>query len=84
VIKLVYLARLREAFGLPGEAIELPESVTDVGALVENLRRRGAPWSTELAPGRALRVAVNQEMAKPSTPIGQGDEVAFFPPVTGG
>jgi molybdopterin converting factor subunit 1 len=84
VIKLVYLARLREAFGLPGESIELPESVSDVGALLEVLRGRGTPWSIELAPGRALRVAVNQEMAKPSTPIRRGDEVAFFPPVTGG
>jgi molybdopterin synthase sulfur carrier subunit len=45
---------------------------------------RGGAWHTALAQGRALRVAVNQEMAQPTTPVKPGDEVAFFPPVTGG
>jgi len=45
---------------------------------------RGGAWATALAQGKAVRVAVNQEMAEPSTPLKAGDEVAFFPPVTGG
>jgi molybdopterin synthase sulfur carrier subunit len=45
---------------------------------------RGGAWQSALAQGKALRVAVNQEMAQPSTPVKSGDEIAFFPPVTGG
>jgi molybdopterin synthase sulfur carrier subunit len=45
---------------------------------------RGGSWQTALAQGRALRVAVNQEMALPTTSVKPGDEIAFFPPVTGG
>ncbi len=45
---------------------------------------RGGTWGSALAQGKALRVAVNQEVAQPTTPVKPGDEVAFFPPVTGG
>jgi molybdopterin synthase sulfur carrier subunit len=84
VIKLVYLARLRAALGRATEDLDLPVTVRDVGALLELLRARGGEWAHELAPGRALRVAVNHEMAQPETRLGPGDEVALFPPVTGG
>jgi molybdopterin synthase sulfur carrier subunit len=49
-------------------------------ALVE----RGGAWAQELAAVRPIRAAVNQEMASGETPVADGDEVAFFPPVTGG
>lgn len=84
MIKLVYLARLRAALGRATEDLDLPVTVRDVGALLELLRARGGEWAHELAPGRALRVAVNHEMAQPETRLGPGDEVALFPPVTGG
>ena len=84
MIKLVYLARLREAFGRAMEEIELPGAVRDVAALLDLLRARGGNWACELAPGRAVRVAVNQEMAQLKTAVAAGDEVALFPPVTGG
>jgi molybdopterin synthase sulfur carrier subunit len=45
---------------------------------------RGGAWQSALAQGKALRVAVNQEMAQATTPVRPGDDVAFFPPVTGG
>jgi molybdopterin synthase sulfur carrier subunit len=48
------------------------------------LRARGGAWERELAAGRPVRAAVNQDMATPATPVRDGDEVAFFPPVTGG
>jgi molybdopterin synthase sulfur carrier subunit len=83
-VNLVYLARLREAFGRPGEPFELSSGATTVGALLDALRARGGAFATELAPGRAVRIAVNHAMASDDTAIAVGDEVAVFPPVTGG
>ena len=83
-IRLLYFARLREVFGTAGEEVELPGHVADVAALTEWLRSRGGSWETELARGRAYRVAVDQEMAEPTTALHDGAEVAVFPPVTGG
>lgn len=83
-VQLRYFARLREAFASEGEQVALPAGVADVAGLMAWMRQRGEPWDKELAPGRPVRVAVNQEMAEASTPVRVGDEVAFFPPVTGG
>jgi molybdopterin synthase sulfur carrier subunit len=83
-IELVYLARLREAFGASGERFELPAAGLSVAQLLAALRSRGGAFAVELAPGRAVRVAVNHAMADGDTAIGAGDEVAIFPPVTGG
>jgi sulfur-carrier protein len=83
-LTLVYLARLREAFGVATERIEIPPDVTTVAALRAWLAARGGAWATELAPGRALRIAVNHELARPETVVRAGDEIALFPPVTGG
>lgn len=83
-IRLLYFARLREAFGMSAEEVTLPEGVCDVQALCEWLRARGGAWAIELAPGRAYRVAVDQEMATSGTRLRENAEVAVFPPVTGG
>jgi molybdopterin synthase sulfur carrier subunit len=84
MVKLVYLARLREILGVAVESIELPREVATVAALLAWLRARGGAWAAELAPGRAVRVAVNHDVARGETPVRAGDEVALFPPVTGG
>jgi molybdopterin synthase sulfur carrier subunit len=84
VITLVYLARLRETLGTPSEKLQLPHEVGTVAALLAWLRARGGAWAAELAPGRVVRVAVNFAVAKADTPIKAGDEIALFPPVTGG
>ncbi len=84
MIELVYLARLREAFGLGAERVALPSDVGTVAALLAWLRARGGAWAVELAPGRAVRIAVNHDLATNDAPIRAGDEVALFPPVTGG
>ena len=84
MIKLLYLARLREALGLREEEWPLPEGEFTVDRLVAELRRRGGAWASELAPGRSVRIAVNQTLAQGATRIAAGDEVALFPPVTGG
>ncbi|MEP7062172.1 MAG: MoaD/ThiS family protein [Betaproteobacteria bacterium] len=83
-LHVVYLARLREAFASSGEAFAFAGDGTTVAEVIETLRGRGGAWATELAPGRAVRIAVNQVMASPSTRVHAGDEVALFPPVTGG
>ena len=83
-MNLIYFARLREALGLNSEKVALPQGVGDVASLTQWLRGRGKVWNTELAPGKRVRVAVNLEVAEESTCIADGDEVAFFPPVTGG
>ena len=84
MIRLVYLARLRDVLGTGTESVDLPREVGTVTALLEWLSRRGGAWGRELAPGRAVRVAVNHDVAGPETPIRSGDQIALFPPVTGG
>jgi len=83
-LKLVYLARLREAFGRSDEQVDAPAGIETVAALRDWLAGRGGPWARELAPGRAVRVAVNHTVADATTRLHDGDEVALFPPVTGG
>ena len=83
-VKVLYFAGLREQLGKPGEDLELSPATSTVAGLRTHLMARGGAWQSALAQGKALRVAVNQEMALPTTPVKPGDEVAFFPPVTGG
>ena len=82
--KLLYFASLREQLGSSGESLDLPAGVADVRALRAHLASRGGAWTAALAETRSLRVAVNQELANWDTAIRDGDEIAFFPPVTGG
>lgn len=84
VLRIRYFARLREALGSAGEELAIPAGVRTVGELMQCLRSRGGAWAAELAAGRPVLAAVNEEMAGPDTPIGEGDTVAFMPPVTGG
>ena len=83
-IRILYFASLREALGSSGETLVPPAGVATAGQLRDWLRERGGVWAEQLADGRSLRVAVDQQMAEASTPLRPGAEVAFFPPVTGG
>jgi sulfur-carrier protein len=83
MLNVLYFASLRETFGRAGEQVALPVPA-DVNALLAQLRARGGSWSEALGAGKRWRVAVNQEMAAMHTPLKTGDEVAIFPPVTGG
>ena len=83
-IRLLYFARLREDMGMTGEIFEPQAPVADVKGLRELLIARGTPWSVAFAPGKAVRASVNQDIARDQTPVKAGDEIAFFPPVTGG
>ena len=84
MVTILYFARLREALGLGSEQIALPPAVRDLEGLRAHLVSRGGSWAQELGPGRPVRAAVNQSMAVGDVPVADGDEVAFFPPVTGG
>jgi molybdopterin synthase sulfur carrier subunit len=84
MITVLYFARLREALGTGSEQIALPQGVRDLEGLRAMLVARGDAWAQELAGNKALRAAVNQAMASGDTLVTDGDEIAFFPPVTGG
>lgn len=84
MVTLLYFAGLRERLGCSREEVALPGGNATVGALVEELRNRDDLWTEAFAPGKRWKVAVNQQMADLATPIKPGDEIAFFPPVTGG
>jgi molybdopterin synthase sulfur carrier subunit len=84
MIQIRYFANVRERLGTGSEEIAPPAGETTVADIAAALRRRGAPWSEVLGDGETVKVAVNQEMASAQTPVRDGDEVAFFPPVTGG
>ena len=83
-VKVLFFASLREQLATAAIDVELPTDVTTVGALRAHLRGRGVAYESALGDKKALRMAVNQEMVQPSAPLKAGDEVAFFPPVTGG
>ena len=83
MLKILYFAGLRETLGQGREELELPGGVADVADLITFLAARGGQWE-RLTTARNLRYAVNQEMARPDATLRAGDEVAFFPPVTGG
>jgi molybdopterin synthase sulfur carrier subunit len=83
VIQLRYFASLRERLGIGDETIILPDDVVTVDGLQQWLQDRGKPWSEALADERLL-VAVNQKITERSSCIRDGDEIAWFPPVTGG
>jgi molybdopterin synthase sulfur carrier subunit len=84
MVTVLYFASLREKLGCSREQVALPSANATVSSLLDVLRDRDGEWPQAFAPGRNWRVAVNQQMADLATPVRPGDEVAFFPPVTGG
>jgi len=83
-LTILYFAWLRERVGMSEESLLLPPDVNTVGTLVDWLVTRGPGHAAAFQNRRAIRCAVNQEFAEPSQILAAGDEVAFFPPVTGG
>ncbi len=82
--RVLYFAWMRERMGRSEEDLPLPPGVATVGALVDWLRARDAAGGAAFAHAGVVRAAVNQDFATPGTAVGDADEVAFFPPVTGG
>jgi len=83
-VKLLYFAWLKTKTGVAEEDVTPPPEVTTVAELLDWLRGRSPGHAEALADLSALKVAVNQEYAQAGDPVGPGDEVALFPPVTGG
>ncbi len=83
-LNVLYFAYLRDAMGRGSDTAEVPETVKTAGALRDFLIAQGEPWAEAFASVKRIRISVNQEMAEDETPVKEGDEVAFFPPVTGG
>ena len=83
-MKIIYFAWIREKTGVGEEDLALPGGVADVGALIAWIAARGNGFAEAFNDPALVRVAVNQEHVTLDHPVGDGDEVAFFPPVTGG
>ena len=83
-MKILYFAWLRTKAGVGAEEVTPPASVTDVATLIDWLKTRSAGHAAALADLSVVRVAVNQEFARPTDPVRPGDEIALFPPMTGG
>ena len=83
-MKLLYFAWLRARIGRAEEQLTLPLEVRDVGALLDWLKTRGPGYAEALRDRSVVRVAVNQDYVGNEHPVRDGDEVAIFPPVTGG
>ena len=82
-MQILYFAWLKERMGRSGEALALPPGVGTVGELMAWLRARDDRGERALGSG-VVRAAINGEFAQPGDPVADSDEVALFPPVTGG
>lgn len=81
-MRILYFASLRETLGCDQETLDT--GANSVESLIEQLSARGDIWAEQLQRNDRLQIAVNQSLARRNTPLSPDDEVAFFPPVTGG
>jgi len=84
MINILYFASLRDRVGTSAEELELPTDTTTINGVIEILKAREGAWADAFGDTTKVLAAINQEMVKPDEPVKDGDEVAFFPPVTGG
>ena len=84
MINILYFAWIRQRIGRGSEELSPPDRVTNVGQLIEWLCEQGPGYVAAFEDLETVRMAVNQEHVEADHPVRSGDEVAFFPPVTGG
>lgn len=84
MIRILYFASLREQLGLGDETLDTDTAPASVADLRTALIARGGDWAEVFADQRRVLVAVNQEIVDLDHALNDGDEVGFFPPVTGG
>lgn len=83
-MQMLYFGWVRQRIGLPAETVAPPQEVRDVDGLIDWLSGRSDAYAEALRNRETLRVAVNQELCEFDSPVGGDDEVALFPPMTGG
>jgi molybdopterin synthase sulfur carrier subunit len=83
-IKLFYFAKVREVLGIDREEIDIKSDIKTLAELVAFLKLRGSQWQSIFDMSSSYRMAVNQELVEANHIINANDEVAFFPPITGG
>jgi len=83
-VKLLYFAWVRQRIGLAEEEVTPPVNVLTVAELIEWLKSRGGGYAAAFANRAVVKAAVNREFAKPDRRLAPGDEIALFPPMTGG
>lgn len=83
-MNLIYFARIRENIGLSSQTLTLPDNVTTAGALLTHLETLGDNYRAAFADSDLIRIAVNQEYVGLDHAVSDSDEVAIFPPMTGG
>lgn len=84
MITLLYFARLREQIGRGEEQHDLPDNIQTLGDLVTWLKAQGPAYAATFTDMDKVRAAINEQAATPNSPVTDGDEIAFFPPMTGG
>ncbi len=84
MITVLYFARLKESLNYSTEEMELPEGINTIAQLKVLLAKRGEAWANLFNGKQTIRAAINHTLVNNETPVKNGDEVAFFPPVTGG
>jgi len=83
-MQVLYFGWVKSRIGIGKEELSPPPEVTDVASLIDWLKGRGDRYAHAFEDSTVLRVAVNQEIAPLDAAIAEGDEVAVFPPMTGG
>ena len=83
-MKLLYFAWIRVKMGVSGEHIDPPQNIKDIEGLIDWLKQRNPIANETFSDISNIRIAVNQEYVSINHPVKPGDEIAFFPPVTGG
>lgn len=83
MIEILYFASLKENLGLSWEKID-SQGIETIHDIIQQLLQRGEPWRHSFTSGVPVLAAINHKMADLQSPVKENDEVAFFPPVTGG
>jgi sulfur-carrier protein len=83
-MRILYFAWLRTKLGISEENVDCSEEIFDVDSLISWIKSRGPQFQEAFDDMTIVRIAVNQEYIVDNVPLKNGDEIAFFPPVTGG
>lgn len=84
MLNIHYFASIREQLGVEGQQLELPSGVNSVADLIDWLALSDSKFEQMIKASSSILIAVNQTVVEKSYILSLDDEVAFFPPMTGG